>query len=195
MSNSIILSSESERKEECVKEYTEYINTHIANVNKAWKNQVSKLTDDFIKENYNEISKLIKDHDLSKYGDEEFPAYRANYFPVDEDEKKNNESDYEKAWEHHYKNNIHHWQHWLNKDNDLLPIEDLNLVKEAYIEMICDWQGMGYVFGNTANQYYKENKDTIKLYPELLGWVEGLLQQLDDKFIKGGVKLNYERHS
>ena len=63
-------------------------------------------------------------------------------------------------------------------------MDDEDSVKKAYIEMICDWQAMGYVFGDTANQYYNSNKDTIKLYPELREWIERLLQELDDKFIE-----------
>lgn len=170
--------------EQCENDYKTYIDTHIANVQKAWLEQVSTLEDDFIKENYDELAQIIKDHDLSKYGDEEFQAYRANYYPVDDDEKSDNEANFQAAWYHHFQNNPHHWQHWTDETGELVPIEDVDLVKKAYIEMICDWQAMGYVFGDTANQYYQSNKDTIKLYPELSEWVEGLLQELDNKYIE-----------
>lgn len=170
--------------EQCENDYKTYIDTHIANVQKAWLEQVSTLEDDFIKENYDELTQIIKDHDLSKYGDEEFQAYRANYYPIDDKEKSDNEANFQAAWYHHFQNNPHHWQHWIDEEGELIPLENEDLVKKAYIEMICDWQAMGYVFGDTANQYYNSNKDTIKLYPELSGWVEGLLQELDNKFIK-----------
>ncbi len=171
--------NEADALEKSINDYRTYLDTHIQNVQKAWKEEVSKLDDDFIKENFDELSILIRDHDLSKYGDEEFDAYRANYYPVNDEEKIANEANFQAAWYHHFQNNPHHWQHWIDESGELIPLENENLVKKAYIEMICDWQAMGYVFGDTANQYYQSNKDTIKLYPELSDWVEGLLKQLD----------------
>ncbi len=176
--------TESEDLDKCINDYSQYVDSHIQNVQKAWLEQVSTLDDDFIKENYDELTKQIEKHDLSKWGEEEFDAYRANYNPVNDEEKTANEANFQAAWYHHFRNNPHHWQYWTDESGELVPMTDLAEVKKAYIEMICDWQAMGYVFGDTANQYYNSNKDTIKLYPELREWVEGLLQELDDKFIK-----------
>ena len=175
------IQSNIDKLQQCENDYRTYVDTHIENVGKAWKEEVSKLDDEFIKENYNDISILIKDHDLSKYGDEEFQAYRANYYPVDDEEKTANEANFQSAWYHHFQNNPHHWQHWIDEEGELIPLENEDIVKRAYVEMICDWQAMGYVFGDTANQYYNQNKDTIKLYPELKKWVEDLLKKLDNK--------------
>ena len=164
----------------CCNKYLDYVNNHIKNVQKAWNEEVSLLDDDFIKLNKDELASQIAAHDASKYEEDEFDAYRANYNPVNDQEKIDNEANFQAAWYHHFQNNPHHWQHWIDEHGELKPIENLDDIKRAYIEMICDWQAMGYVFGDTAKQYYDQNKDTIKIYPELKEWFEGLLDQLED---------------
>ena len=172
---------ESEDLDKCINEYSQYIDAHIKNVQKAWNEEVSKLDDEFIQSHIDELTEQIKQHDISKWGDEEFDAYRANYYPVNDEEKIANEANFQAAWYNHFQNNPHHWQHWLNEKGELEPLEGKDVVKMYYIEMICDWQAMGYVFGDTAKQYYEQNKDTIKIYPELQDWLEKLLYDLDNK--------------
>lgn len=164
----------------CCNKYLDYVNNHIENVQKAWNEEVSLLEDDFIKEHKDDLAAQIAAHDASKYDEEEFDAYRANYNPINDQEKIDNEANFQAAWYHHFQNNPHHWQHWIDEKGELKPLTDEDAVKAAYIEMICDWQAMGYVFGDTAKQYYDQNKDTIKIYPELKDWFEGLLDQLED---------------
>lgn len=166
--------------EQCEDNYRKYVLNHINNVQKAWNEEVSILDDKFIKSNIDELTEQIKNHDKSKLDEDEFNAYRANYNPINDLEKTNNEANFQVAWYHHFQNNPHHWQHWTDKSGELIPIEDIDNIKKAYIEMICDWQAMGYVFGDTAKQYYDSNKDTIKIYPELKEWLEGLLNQLEN---------------
>ena len=171
---------EAEDLDKCIKDYSEYVDAHIQNVMKAWTEEVSKIDDEFIQTHLDEILEKVKNHDLSKWSNEEFDAYRANYNPINDEEKINNEANFQAAWWHHFQNNGHHWQHWTGEDGELLPIEDIDKVKLAYVEMICDWQAMGYVFGDTAKQYYDSNKDTIKIYPELQEWLEDLLNKLEN---------------
>lgn len=163
----------------CCNKYLDYVNNHIENVQKAWNEEVSLLEDDFIKEHKDDLAAQIAAHDASKYDEEEFDAYRANYNPINDQEKIDNEANFQAAWYHHFQNNPHHWQHWIDEKGELKPLTDEDAIKSAYIEMICDWQAMGYVFGDTAYQYYEQNKDTIKLYPELQNWVEELLNKLE----------------
>lgn len=167
-------------KEECEKNYTDYVQNHIKNVQKAWNDEVSNINDEFIQAHKDELTEQIKHHDESKWDTDEFDAYRANYNPTDDQEKIDNEANFQAAWYHHFQNNPHHWQHWIDDKGELVPLEDIDTVKKSYIEMICDWQAMGYVFGDTAKQYYDQNKDTIKIYPELQEWLEDLLNQLED---------------
>ena len=167
-------------KEECEKNYTDYVQNHIKNVQKAWNNEVSNINDEFIQSHKDELTEQIKHHDESKWDTDEFDAYRANYNPIDDQEKIDNEANFQAAWYHHFQNNPHHWQHWIDDKGDLIPLEDIDTVKKSYIEMICDWQAMGYVFGDTAKQYYDQNKDTIKIYPELQEWLYEILTKLEN---------------
>lgn len=166
-------------KDKCEQKYYMYIENHIRRVNKVWQMQISKIDDDFIRKNSLKLSERMKNHDKSKFDEDEFEAYRANYFPIDEEEKINNKSNYKSAWQHHIRLNDHHWQHYLDGNKNLKPIEDLYIIKSAYIEMLCDWQAMGEILGDNALKYYNENKEKIKLYPELKQWFEKLLYQLD----------------
>lgn len=109
-------------------------------------------------------------HDLSKFSLKEFIPY-ARFFEGSYPSKAtlNNVScirnkdkirtkeqakeEFEKAWEHHYKNNKHHWNYWIGQD-----------MPEIYIrQMICDWKGMSRKFGDTAQAFYMKNHDKIIL--------------------------------
>lgn len=39
---------------------------------------------------------------------------------------------------------------------------------------------MGYKFGDTAYQYYKEHENEIKLYPQLKDWIINIMKELDN---------------
>lgn len=92
-------------------------------------------------------------HDLSKFGPKEFAPY-ARYFYKDKELYKEG---FEKACTHHYENNPHHWNYWIRKDG---PID----MPTAYVkEMIADWEAMGMKFKNTAQEYYLNNYNRIKL--------------------------------
>ena len=93
-------------------------------------------------------------HDLSKFSGSEFWAY-ANYFYKD---KERYSHEFEKAWRHHYLNNPHHWQYWINKNGE--PEE----IPTKYLkQMIADWEAMALKFGDTAQQYYLNNYRNINL--------------------------------
>jgi len=51
---------------------------------------------------------------------------------------------FNKAWEHHYKNNKHHEDYWKGKAMPYLYI----------MQLIADWKGMSRKFGDTAQEYY-----------------------------------------
>lgn len=157
-------------------EYKLYIDTHRKNVAKAWveiqekcgsiiKSKISAIQIAIIDEN-------IKNHDLSKYEEAEFEAYRKWFHYVDESER--DKAAFDKAWEHHYENNLHHPNSWKKHGNmDLMPYYFV-------VEMVADWQAMGYVFGNNAKEYYEKNKVEIqgKLGKKQIEWTEELLNAL-----------------
>lgn len=146
--------------------YKEYIDNHRRNVQKAWTviksnsdcmNLISKNLNTSIDSAIRLIDMLIDAHDLSKYGNDEFHQYRKEFYPVSPEEKEANKPAFDIAWKHHYYNNLHHWNWWYetgNMDNMKMPY---------VVEMICDWEGMGYKFGNNSKQYYEQNKHKIHL--------------------------------
>ena len=148
-------------------EYRQYIDNHKLNVQRAWDNiKNNRMCIKLIKKNFSNmkidvaidlIDELIKYHDESKYGEKEFDAYRKEFYPINPSEKENNKEAFDKAWKHHYTNNLHHWDWWYESGNiDNMPFVHV-------IEMICDWEAMGYQFGNTSKQWYEQNKDKIYL--------------------------------
>ena len=104
--------------------YLEYVSDHINNVNKAWKimkskdtcirmiqksNLPGKQSDETFAHFIKILNQQIQAHDATKYKDAEWDAYRKNFYPIDDNKKKNNENDFNFAWKHHYENNMHHW--------------------------------------------------------------------------------------
>lgn len=89
---------------------------------------------------------LIKEHDESKFSEEEFEPYAQKWFG---DKKKTFE--YEEAWKHHWQNNEHHPEYWLGEDMPLIYI----------LEMICDWGSFSIAKGNLkelSEFYYNKAK-------------------------------------
>ena len=159
--------------------YKEYINEHKLNVQKAWvsmKNNSECI--EFISKNLSNmtidiaidlIDELIKNHDNSKYGKDEFDAYRKEFYPISPEEKESNKNDFERAWKHHYTNNLHHWNWWCESGNmNNMPFVHV-------IEMICDWEAMGYKFGNNSKEWYNNNKHKIHLGDKQKIFAEGLM--------------------
>jgi len=154
----------SDEQKKAENKYKEYIEEHINNVNKAWS--LMKKNKDVMKYIGKEagidvafmIASLdiqIKAHDLSKFSVEEWEPYRMYHYSVNDQEKIDSKADYEKAWEHHYNNNLHHWNWWAyNNQKDKMT---LNYV----IEMCCDWIAMSMKFGGDAYHWYLDQTDII----------------------------------
>jgi hypothetical protein len=140
------------------REYLDYLEEHLSNVQKAWEILKSKcedmrfILDDYV---YQTLDNEIYNHDLSKFSEFEFVQYREAFFqgataftPLSLD----------RAWEHHKENNPHHWENWT-KQEYVSPYEwEINCV-----HMIIDWMAMGFKFNDTAQIYYEKNKDKIIL--------------------------------
>ena len=91
-------------------------------------------------------------HDASKFSPKEFKGY-ANKFFSDKDLPG-----FEKAWIHHYKNNPHHWQYWIDYEGNPIDIP-LKYIKQ----MVVDWRAMSRKFGGSASEYYMENRKGMNL--------------------------------
>lgn len=121
-------------------------------------------------------------HDNSKFGPTEFLS-SARYFqgtrsPI---EAEKIEKGYSLAWQHHMGHNPHHWEYWIDFDNDGNIIAN-KIPYQYVVEMVCDWIGAGKVYNkNNWNQsapldyYMKVRKgryfhpDTEKLLLKFLG--------------------------
>lgn len=152
-------------------EYKKYINTHINNVQKAWilmkgnsniLNYINEVSNN--KVTIDIIDSFIDKHDLSKYSEDEFDAYRRKYFPIDKIEEDESEADYKLALQHHYDNNRHHWNYWAERK----LINEMPL--ECVVEMLCDYIAMSMQYGGTALEYYEKNKDKIDIGEKQKQW-------------------------
>lgn len=142
------------------REYLDYVERHYDNVQKAWEEVKEKCKDmHFIHNDFTYwcLDAEIKKHDESKLSKEEFFAYRQYFYPTSEETKDRRA--FEEAWEHHWKNNDHHWQNWTKEFGD----EHSDASELSLFHNIIDWMAMGYEFGDTAQEYYESNKDKIHL--------------------------------
>lgn len=143
-----------------IREYCDYLEEHIKNVEWAWKVLQEKCKDfSFIYDDYvfNWIDSLIKEHDLSKFSQEEFIPYCQKFYPVVE----NNECVeyvFKEAWEHHKTHNEHHWENWADK-----KYYNPHEAECHCVCMVIDWMAMGKKFGDSAQEYYEKNKEKITL--------------------------------
>lgn len=162
------------------KKYHEYIIEHTTNVRKAFELMKDLIQGTLIDGEEAVLEKQMKNHDLSKYTDEEFSAY-CEYFYGDRTEKV--EELFEYAWLHHQHNNPHHWQYWLLKQDDG-TFKALEMPKTYVIEMVCDW----WAFSIKKQDYcevlnwYEKNKDTMILAQGTKIRVEAILDLIKMKY-------------
>ena len=151
------------------KEYFAYIQKHVSCVVDAFNryflplldktNICSTVPDEELKQAIRVCGERIAEHDHVKYGDAEFDSYRAKYYPT-ANEKKGDaayqqlvEDRLKEAFKHHYANNPHHPEYWVDSETGL-P-RDMSL--DAIVEMISDWTGVSTMFGGTVVDWYKHN--------------------------------------
>lgn len=139
---------------EKVKEYEEYIKEHIQNVRNSYNDRKSKiqLVLGLSEGDMQELENRIKNHDNSKWSNDEFDAYRRHFHSVSDKEKEDSEEDFKKALNHHYMVNDHHPEYWKNTD----------MPNIAIAELICDWEAMGRKFGGNPLEYFEKNKTKLK---------------------------------
>lgn len=159
-------------------QYFDYLNEHRQNVIRAWEEMkrkcpgILKLLDEH---QICEMKYRVECHDGSKFQEDEFHPYRKHFYPTS-DESPDDEA-YEKAWQLHLSRNDHHWQYWTVHDYP----NDVYTKLLAYLEMICDWQAMGYKFGDNAYEYYNSHKDKIVIDPNWVELVESILVMMNSE--------------
>lgn len=97
-------------------------------------------------------------HDLSKFSLAEFgPSalyFQGSRSPIKAEKE---EKGYSYAWQHHHNHNPHHWQYWLDYDDE----GKLITVKMPYkyvVELMCDWIGAGKAY-NAKKWSFREPID------------------------------------
>ena len=150
--------------------YSVYINAHINTVRFIFQKYVYSIIKYMTEKFPDEVAEWdnafefmrqkIKDHDKSKFSDEEFEGYRAYYYKSKEDDKdKNIEDAYNKAWEHHYKHNSHHPEFWVvnltGKEENKKFVE---MNKSSLLEMLCDWIAMSFQYKQSLYEWWFNTK-------------------------------------
>lgn len=155
------------------REYLNYIEEHVKNVQKAWTEIQEKCNDMFFIQNdsyYEDIGTEVQGHDLSKMSESEFIQYRKAFYPTCDEPKY----DMSEAWEHHKKNNPHHWETWTKQYSQVSHQSVVNC-----IHMVIDWMAMSYKFGDTPRSYYEKNKDRIELPDEGIKLIYQIFERLE----------------
>ena len=159
--------------------YMRYIMKHRRNMADAYKEMTSCPE---ILELGNEVLIMLKQrvvfHDITKLMNDEFDAYRKHFFPINKKEKENNLENFNRAWQHHYDVNAHHWQHRRHKTDfdkkDPVQVVDV-------LENVCDWLAVGYTYKNRPSQYYEKHKNVIELCPAEKEFFEYIIYSLENK--------------
>lgn len=95
------------------------------------------------------------------------------------------ESAFQMAWNHHQKNNKHHWQYWLlTNDSDSPKHSPLPMPEKYAREMVADWWGAGRAITGKwdALTWYQANKEKIMLCDSTRMFVEKLLQETSEQY-------------
>lgn len=148
--------------------YDEYLREHIANVKKAYDLYSGILLDYLTMKDKTQLLKRVNRHDLSKWSKEEYQPYIQYFYP--KEGQTPNEEIFERAWQHHYKNNDHHPEYWWREGR-----ESLAMTNEAIAEMFLDWIAMTMKFKTNMVEWFKEHKDELNFNPYTLVKVEEIL--------------------
>jgi hypothetical protein len=162
--------------------YKKYIKNHIENVKQVWVSIQKHLINEFWIDDFmfHKITALIGRHDESKYSVEEFEGYRQYFFPINEKEKNKNQFNY--SWNHHQKNNPHHWQYWIMHEKGKLMA--LEMPFEYIIEMLCDWAAMSLNFNDKPFSFYNKEKENMLLAKNTIICIESWIS-IFNKIVEG----------
>ncbi len=128
-------------------ENKKYIEEHKDNVKKFAEWLKENLPELFDEIDIDVFDDLIKEHDDSKFSEEEFEPYAQKWF-----NNSGKTPEYEAAWTHHWMHNEHHPEFWLGEYMPYIYI----------LEMICDWGSFSIASGNLnelSDFYYSKAKN------------------------------------
>jgi hypothetical protein len=163
-----------ESRIEMIRQYCNYLETHLENVADAWDRLQEACTtekpvcDDF---DFWTTHRLIEEHDLSKFSAEEFIAYVDFHFSPygkqydlwddggrDEKEATRIREAYEEACRLHRARNPHHWQNWKNSPEPFPGEHACHLMC-----MVADCLAVEDAFGAPAEDYLRREQENMQL--------------------------------
>ncbi len=136
-----------EGKDSYLDEYKNYIVAHKERVTQFAEWLLENLPELFEDVDPDDFLDLIEEHDGSKFSEEEFEPYAQYFYGT-----KDNDFEFNKAWEHHYTNNEHHPEYWNGDDMPYIYI----------LEMLCDWGSFSIEnknFKELSDYYFNEARD------------------------------------
>ena len=161
------------------REYLNYLEEHFDNIRKAFQ-ELSVACDGMTwvgdDNTWHTLRHEVCHHDISKFSTEEFVPYRNRFFPLDTTTEEDKDT-FNKAWIHHYEVNEHHWE-YINRLSDETTNNKPGLIERYLIHMLVDWTAMGYKFGDTAQEYYEQNKHKILLKPDQVEFIYTIFNRL-----------------
>lgn len=167
--------------------YIAKVTKHVQMVKEAFEQQMVPVLGEFCEtvgsnkeELLQDIRELLNKHDKSKFGGVELNRYAEKYANGEEEGEG-----YDYAWNHHQKQNRHHWQYWVLINDESEPqLEPLPIPLKYICEMLCDWSAAAHYYdGNgTANKWYEKQKGKMILHDETRKIIEGFLVLLGKEF-------------
>ena len=91
----------------------------------------------------------IENHDASKFSKVEIKGYVKQFFTDDK-----NSPEWQPALMHHYKNNAHHWQYWLDgfeQPYTEQQCKPLDMPSDQILIMVSDWIAAGLQYQGSAD--------------------------------------------
>lgn len=159
--------------------YLEYLEGHISNVCEALELLIK--IDSFVEDNKDKLRLLVSEHDSSKYEEPEWTGYLNHWYPENKEDSLKTE-EYDNACKHHIQNNPHHWNYWIDEENNL--IEDIN--KQEYllycVERVCDWMAMSIQNNNNLIDWYSVNRDTLVMPEYCFELIDRLIKEIPKDF-------------
>lgn len=138
--------------------YDQYLNEHIANVNKGLQWMLDNLPLNPEQKSAIETA-MANHHDESKYDQDEYHAYDAYFYGGNRSYKV--VQDFNRAWLRHQHRNPHHWQYWVLINDE--PGDDINGIpyEGKFTNIICMKIPLEYIFEMIADwwafSWKKEN--------------------------------------
>lgn len=107
-------------------------------------------------------------HDWSKFSPTEWAPYAQAFYGSGGGKtgKPSGNAAFDRAWLHHQKSNLHHWQYWIMHE-DSGKVFCLPMPEVYRREMVADWRGANRAYGDTPLlQWYRNTAHARMLHPE-----------------------------